>query len=134
MEERFAGPSAFPDLEPWPVADDFRFPLRPAPGRRSRTHQGLPDFRRRRSGSTINAVFKCHASLFININHGYFRGEFVFAVDRQAPARGCKLSRYASTPPMGWNSWDCFGTTVTEMQTKQQADFMAEKLKAHGWQ
>lgn len=41
---------------------------------------------------------------------------------------------YASTPPMGWNSWNCFGTTVTEMQTKQQADFMAEKLKAHGWQ
>jgi len=41
---------------------------------------------------------------------------------------------YASTPPMGWNSWDCFGTTVTEVQTRQQADFMAEKLKAHGWQ
>jgi len=35
---------------------------------------------------------------------------------------------------MGWNSWDCFGTTVTEAQTKQQADFMAEKLTAHGWQ
>jgi len=41
---------------------------------------------------------------------------------------------YAPTPPMGWNSWDCFGTTVTEVQTKQQADFMAEKLAAHGWQ
>ena len=35
---------------------------------------------------------------------------------------------------MGWNSWDCFGTTVTEVQIRQQADFMAEKLKAHGWQ
>ncbi|MEY4488823.1 MAG: hypothetical protein RIQ79_1331 [Verrucomicrobiota bacterium] len=41
---------------------------------------------------------------------------------------------FAPTPPMGWNSWDCFGTTVTEAQTKAQADFMAEKLKAHGWQ
>ena len=41
---------------------------------------------------------------------------------------------YAATPPMGWNSWDCFGTTVTEVQIKQQADFMAEKLKSHGWQ
>ena len=40
---------------------------------------------------------------------------------------------WASTPPMGWNSWDCFGTTVTEQQTKQQTDFMAEKLKSHGW-
>lgn len=35
---------------------------------------------------------------------------------------------------MGWNSWDCFGTTVTEKQTMEQTDFMAEKLKAHGWQ
>jgi len=42
--------------------------------------------------------------------------------------------QWAPTPPMGWNSWDCFGTTITEAQTKEQADFMAEKLKAHGWQ
>ena len=35
---------------------------------------------------------------------------------------------------MGWNSWDCFGTTVTEKQTMEQTDFMAAKLKAHGWQ
>jgi alpha-galactosidase len=41
---------------------------------------------------------------------------------------------WAPTPPMGWNSWDCFATTVTEAQTKAQADVMAEKLKAHGWQ
>jgi alpha-galactosidase len=41
---------------------------------------------------------------------------------------------WAPAPPMGWNSWDCFGTTITEAQTKQQADFMAEKLKSHGWQ
>jgi hypothetical protein len=41
---------------------------------------------------------------------------------------------WAPTPPMGWNSWDCFATTVTEDQTKAQADFMAAKLKQHGWQ
>jgi hypothetical protein len=35
---------------------------------------------------------------------------------------------------MGWNSWDCFGTTVTEAQVKANADYMAEHLKAHGWQ
>lgn len=34
---------------------------------------------------------------------------------------------------MGWNSWDCFATTVTESQIKAQADFMADNLKAHGW-
>lgn len=40
---------------------------------------------------------------------------------------------WAPTPPMGWNSWDCFGTTVTEDQTKAQADYMAAHLKSHGW-
>ncbi len=41
---------------------------------------------------------------------------------------------WAPSPPMGWNSWDCFATTVTEAQTKEQADFMSAKLKVHGWQ
>lgn len=41
---------------------------------------------------------------------------------------------WAPTPPMGWNSWDCFATTVTEEQVKAQADYMAAHLKAHGWQ
>jgi hypothetical protein len=35
---------------------------------------------------------------------------------------------------MGWNSWDCFGTTVTEAEVKADADYMARNLKAHGWQ
>lgn len=35
---------------------------------------------------------------------------------------------------MGWNSWDCFGTAVTEQQTKENADYMAEKLAKFGWQ
>lgn len=41
---------------------------------------------------------------------------------------------WATTPPMGWNSWDNFGTTITEQQTRRQADYMAAKLKSHGWQ
>jgi hypothetical protein len=35
---------------------------------------------------------------------------------------------------MGWNSWDCFGTTVTEAQAEAQADYMAANLKSHGWE
>lgn len=42
--------------------------------------------------------------------------------------------RWAQRPPMGWNSWDSFATTVTEAQTKAQADFMAQHLKRYGWQ
>ena len=41
--------------------------------------------------------------------------------------------QWASTPPMGWNSWDCFATTVTEAQTKAQADTMAQHLARYGW-
>ena len=41
--------------------------------------------------------------------------------------------RNAPTPPMGWNSWDCFGTTLTEAQAKAQADAMAQYLKPYGW-
>ena len=39
----------------------------------------------------------------------------------------------AATPPMGWNSWDCYGTTVTEAEVKANADYMAQHLKQHGW-
>jgi alpha-galactosidase len=41
---------------------------------------------------------------------------------------------WAPTPPMGWNSWDCFATTVTERQARAEADYMAAHLRAHGWQ
>ena len=35
---------------------------------------------------------------------------------------------------MGWNSWDCFGATVNEAQTRSNTDAMAATLKPHGWQ
>lgn len=35
---------------------------------------------------------------------------------------------------MGWNSWDCFATTVTEEQVKANARVMAESLAHLGWQ
>lgn len=38
------------------------------------------------------------------------------------------------TPPMGWNSWDGYGTTINEAQVKANAQWMAEHLKAFGWQ
>ncbi len=41
---------------------------------------------------------------------------------------------WSATPPMGWNSWDCFGTTISEAQTKAHADYMAEHLLPYGWE
>ncbi len=40
----------------------------------------------------------------------------------------------APTPPMGWNSWDSFGTAVTERDVRANAAWMAEHLKPFGWQ
>jgi alpha-galactosidase len=34
---------------------------------------------------------------------------------------------------MGWNSWDSFGTTVTEDEVRANADYMAAHLASHGW-
>lgn len=41
---------------------------------------------------------------------------------------------FAPTPPMGWNSYDYYSTTVTEDQVKANAAVMAEKLKSFGWE
>jgi alpha-galactosidase len=42
--------------------------------------------------------------------------------------------QWAPTPPMGWNSWDCYGPTVTEAEVKANADYMSKHLKNYGWE
>jgi alpha-galactosidase len=39
----------------------------------------------------------------------------------------------ANTPPQGWNSWDSYGTTVTEAEVLANARFMAEHMADTGW-
>ncbi|MFC9926237.1 glycoside hydrolase family 27 protein [Streptomyces sp. NPDC127190] len=38
-----------------------------------------------------------------------------------------------SRPPIGWNSWDCYGPTVTEAEVLANAAFLAEHLLPYGW-
>jgi alpha-galactosidase len=57
---------------------------------------------------------------------------FAFAAAAQAQT-GKDFHSWAPTPPMGWNSWDCFGPTVTEAEVKANADYMAKHLKSYGW-
>jgi hypothetical protein len=35
---------------------------------------------------------------------------------------------------MGWNSWLCYGPTVTEAEVKANADYMAKNLRRSGWE
>ena len=40
----------------------------------------------------------------------------------------------AQYPPMGWNSWDCWGAAVTEETVRRNAEYMAAHLRAYGWE
>lgn len=43
-------------------------------------------------------------------------------------------NKFAPTPPMGWNSYDYYDTTVNEEQVRANADYMAAHLKEFGWE
>jgi alpha-galactosidase len=55
------------------------------------------------------------------------------AAAQQLPPRD-KAKLTAPTPPMGWNSWDSYGETITEAQVRANAEWMASHLKQFGWQ
>src|SRR5258707_3618699 len=54
-----------------------------------------------------------------------------FSADARTPSTVQPV--LADTPPMGWNSWDSYGTTVDEAAVKANADWMAKHLKPFGW-
>ena len=43
-----------------------------------------------------------------------------------------QTSQLASSPPLGWNSWNCMGFEINESQVKEVADYMAENLHQYG--
>jgi len=43
------------------------------------------------------------------------------------------MTLLAPTPPMGWNSWNSFATTITEAEALETAAIMAEKLLPFGY-
>ena len=49
------------------------------------------------------------------------------------PSPAPKFYDWAQTPPMGWNSWDCYGAGVWQADVLANADYMEKNLKAHGW-
>lgn len=43
-------------------------------------------------------------------------------------------NNFAKFPPMGWNSYDYYDTTVTEAAVRANGEYMAEHLKSFGWE
>jgi len=66
----------------------------------------------------------------------------IFAVLALSPVMGAKAKSPASEstpalalkPPLGWNSYDCFGMLAGEQDIKVNADYMAAHLKKFGWE
>lgn len=44
------------------------------------------------------------------------------------------MKDFIKKPPMGWNSWDCYGAGVTEAELLGNAEFMRDRLKQYGYQ
>jgi hypothetical protein len=41
--------------------------------------------------------------------------------------------QWAPTPPLGWNSYDAWGTSINEDQVLANAQYMKDHLLSHGW-
>jgi alpha-galactosidase len=85
-----------------------------------------------------NPFIRClSGALAIALLAGFLLNPFAVAAHTKGKAARSRLAPSAAlapTPPMGWNSWDCYGTTVTEAEVKAQADYMARHLARYGWQ
>lgn len=64
----------------------------------------------------------------------YYLYAMVMLLGLASFAQTKSFHQWAETPPLGWNSWDCFGPTVTEDEVKANADYMATHLKPYGWE
>ena len=68
---------------------------------------------------------------------GEYKIEFSASNAKGTARRELKLvvgDTIALTPPMGWNSWNCFAADVTEKNIRDAADaFVSAGLADHGW-
>lgn len=87
------------------------------------------------------------ASLSLNENSGIItgtspaKGEYSVTLEVENAkgryVRDLKIvsgDKLALTPPMGWNSWNCWGLSVSDEKVRQSADFMVSSgLQNYGW-
>lgn len=56
------------------------------------------------------------------------------APDGRHPPPASLPAAPALRPPMGWNSWNCFGVDVREHEVLAAAEHLAGGLRPHGWE
>ena len=86
---------------------------------------------RSRSGGYLepNRVGSCGIRLLMNCRSVFFAAMLLF-VFASTSALG---QNPASTPPMGWNSWDAYGLTIDEADYRANTTVLAG-MKQFGWQ
>jgi hypothetical protein len=50
-----------------------------------------------------------------------------------SPPQAARAAVLAAAPPMGWNSYDAYGTTISEAQFRANARWMSRHLERYGW-
>jgi alpha-galactosidase len=58
----------------------------------------------------------------------------LFMTARSGGAQGRRNDLIAPRPPMGWNSWDSYGLSVTQDEFEANAEWMNRHLRPHGWE
>jgi hypothetical protein len=71
-------------------------------------------------------AFFCVFCCFLMVNDGWAQSVVM--------SPGGSSESPAVTPPMGWNSYNCYGSAVHEDEVKANADYVAGHLKSFGWQ
>ena len=61
------------------------------------------------------------------------RAVMVIGLSAVAATAVAQQTGLAETPPMGWNSWDAYGLTITEPAFRANVTVQKEKLLSHGW-
>jgi len=64
--------------------------------------------------------------------------KLIFAVKNQMGASTKSFTircgdQIGLTPALGWNSWNCWGLSVSDEKVRQSAKAMSDQLAAHGW-
>ncbi len=61
----------------------------------------------------------------------FFQGTFLYI---NGHAQEKAFHSWAEKPPLGWNSYNCFGAAVNEAEVRGNADMMSAHLKRVGWE
>src|SRR5947209_20046075 len=78
------------------------------------------------------AVRSCGGGVSVFVRKSLFNS-VLLGLAAATTAVSAQAKDLAPTPPMGWNSWDAYGLTITEREFRDNVGVLARKLKPFGW-